>query len=178
VSADSLAVRLAALEDRAAIRALNLAFARHVNAGAYDALADLFADDVDVCTGAMEGGREGGPEGPPLRVDGLHGGPEGPPLRMDGLHGAVLRSVHGVGEDEVVEVAPDRLTARASVSCVAGLETPIGPSCPLVEMARAQGGGIVLRLESGHVDHEYVRRDGIWKIRRSTYRAGAYSPRA
>jgi hypothetical protein len=47
------------------------------------------------------------------------------------------------------------------------IETLIGPSCPLVEMARQQGGGVVRR---SNFESVYVKRDGVWKIRRSSYR--------
>ena len=45
--------------------------------------------------------------------------------------------------------------------CTVEIETAIGPSCPLVEMAREQGGGVVMRSEAGVFENAYVRRDGI-----------------
>jgi hypothetical protein len=51
-------------------------------------------------------------------------------------------------------------------------ETAIGPDCPLVEMARQHGGGVVRRTERGVFENAYVRRGGIWKILRSVYRSG------
>jgi len=38
-------------------------------------------------------------------------------------------------------------------------------------MAREQGGGVVRRTEAGVFDNVYVRRDGVWIIEYSTYRA-------
>jgi hypothetical protein len=123
---DPLLARLAMLEDVNAIRALNHAFARQVNAG---------------------------------EVDGMGIDPS-------------IRNVAAqeFGEHDVIEVAPDRLTATSLMHCTVQIETVIGPSCPLVEMAREQGGGVVRRSETGVVENVYVRRDGVWTIQHSTYR--------
>jgi hypothetical protein len=51
------------------------------------------------------------------------------------------------------------------------MESTIGPNCPLVEMARQQGGGVVRRTEPSVIENKYVRRDGIWKIQRSAFRS-------
>jgi hypothetical protein len=104
--------RLAYLEDLNAIRALNQAFAKHLNA-----LPDSF------------------------------------------------------GEHDVIDIASDRQTATALLHCTVQIETESGPSCPLVEMAKQQGGGVLRRREAGVFEHAYVRRDGIWKMQRSSYRA-------
>jgi SnoaL-like domain len=77
---------------------------------------------------------------------------------------------YAFGEDDVVEVAADRQTATARLHCTLHAESAIGPSCPLVEMAREQGGGVVRRTERVVIEHDYVRREGVWKIRRSTHR--------
>jgi hypothetical protein len=132
---DPLTARLARLEDECAIRALNQAYARHLNAGASEAMAALFADASDA------------------RVD------------------TSLRSVSadGFGEQDAIDVAADRQTATARVYCVVEADTVIGPSCPLVEMAREQGGGVVTRTEHGVFENAYVRRDGIWRLQRSAY---------
>ena len=110
------------LEDVNAIRALNQAWARHVNTGEDQAIDPT------------------------------------------------IRSVaaHGFGEQDVIEIAPDRQTATALMHCTVEIETVIGPSCPLVEMAREQGGGVLRRTEAGVFEIAYVRRDGSWTIERST----------
>jgi hypothetical protein len=53
--------------------------------------------------------------------------------------------------------------------CTVQVATPIGPSCPLVEMAREQGGGVVRRSECGVFQNAYARRDGVWSLERSTF---------
>ena len=76
----------------------------------------------------------------------------------------------GFGEQEVIDIAPDRETATAQLQCTVHVESAIGPSCPLVEMARQQGGGVVRRTERRVFEHAYVRREGVWKLKRSTAR--------
>jgi hypothetical protein len=76
----------------------------------------------------------------------------------------------GFGEQDVIDIALDRQTATARLHCTLTLETAIGPECPLVDMARQQGGGVVRRTEHGVFEHTYVRREGIWKIEGSTHR--------
>ena len=126
VPGDSLAEQLARLEDVNAIRALNQAFARQVNAG----------------------------DAEPLGID--------PSIRN--------LSAQEFGERDVIEIAPDRQTATSVMHCAVDIETLIGPSCPLVEMARQQGGGVVRRAETGVFNIAFVMRDGMWTIHRATYR--------
>jgi hypothetical protein len=133
---DPLLTRLEMLEDVNAIRALNQAWARHVNAGEDEAIAALFSDASAA------------------RID--------PSIRSV--------AAAGFGEQDVIEVAADRQTATGLMHCMVEIETAIGPSCPLVEMAREQGGGVVMRSEAGVFENAYARRDGSWTIERSTYR--------
>ena len=73
------------------------------------------------------------------------------------------------GEQDVIDIAADRQTATARLHCTVHVESAIGPSCPLVDMARQQGGGVVRRTERGIFENIYIRRDGIWKLQRSVY---------
>jgi SnoaL-like domain len=70
--------------------------------------------------------------------------------------------------DDVV-FAPDGQTATARVHCIMSVEEPIGPDCPLLDMARQQGGGVVRRTERGVFEIDYVRRDGTWTLEHSAY---------
>jgi len=68
------------------------------------------------------------------------------------------------GAHDFIEVAADRQTATARLHVTLHTETAIGPDCPLVQMARLQGGGMVASAEPGVLENVYVRRDGTWKI--------------
>jgi hypothetical protein len=141
---DLLKTRLETLEDLNAIRALNRAYARHVNAGAHEQIAALFADPSDAPTDT-------------------------------GIHGI---SADGFGEDDPIEIAADRQAATACLRCTVQMEAAIGPSCPLVEMARLQGGGVVSWSEPGVFENTYVRRAGTWKFQSAIHRqALASDPR-
>jgi ketosteroid isomerase-like protein len=133
----SLEARLAMLEDVNAIRELHYAYAKHVSAGAHDAVASLFADSGQA--------------------------------RLDA--GIRALAADPLGEPDAIEIAADRMSATARLHCTVTIETAIEPTCPLVEMARAQGGGTAKRSERGVLANVYVKRDGRWKIERSSFRA-------
>ena len=66
--------------------------------------------------------------------------------------------------DDVIEVAENGLTATARLQYAAETERPIEPACPLVEMARAQGGGVLRQGERGVLEGSFVKVNGAWKI--------------
>ena len=134
--AEALKMRLARLEDANAIRDLNRAYAKHLNAGAQQEIARLFTDPAAA------------------RLDGMRA------LAADPL-----------GGDDTIEIAADGNTATARLHCAAETETAIEPACPLVEMARAQGGGVTKRSERGVLEGAYVKQNGVWKIERASFRA-------
>jgi hypothetical protein len=134
---DALHARLALLEDVNAIRDLNRRYVQHVNAGAHDEAARLFAHPASA---HVDGARR-------LAADSLGGG------------------------EDAIEIAADADTATSLLHCTAQTETPIEPVTPLVEMARAQGGGVARRSERGVLEGTYVKRAGSWKIERLVFRA-------
>ena len=73
------------------------------------------------------------------------------------------------GEDDLIELTADRRSATGRFHSVAEIETAIGPSCTLVEMARAQGEGFVRRSEKRVIEAAYVREAGVSKIRRAAF---------
>lgn len=73
------------------------------------------------------------------------------------------------GQD-VIELAPDRKTAAARMHCSVQVETPIEPPCPLVEMARQQGGGVVRSTGRRVLESTCVKLNGVWKLERVAYR--------
>ena len=74
------------------------------------------------------------------------------------------------GQQDVIDVAPDGLTARATVHCIVEHEIAIGPECATADMAREQGSGVIRHDEPGVFDMIYVRRGGVWMLERSTFR--------
>jgi hypothetical protein len=80
--------------------------------------------------------------------------------------------LEGAGDEDIIEIAPDRQTATALLHCTVHFESAIGPDCPLVEMARQQGGGVLRRTERVVFEHAYGRREGLWKIARVRLRTG------
>jgi hypothetical protein len=95
----------------------------------------------------------------------LFADPANAPLDSD------LRSVAADhSERDVIDVSADHRMATARFPCTVQIEAPIEPTCPLVEMAREQGGGVVTRTESGVFENVYVKRNGAWKIERVAYR--------
>ena len=74
-------------------------------------------------------------------------------------------------EPDVVEVAPDRRTARARFHCFVKVAAALPGSSPLVEMAQQQGQGIATWWEAGLYDNAYVKTDDGWKIQRLRYRS-------
>jgi hypothetical protein len=134
----ALKARLARLEAGDAIRALQRAYAQHLNAGTGDAAAaQLFTSHATVL----------------------------------GLAGARTLALEPLPADESIEISSDGVTATARLPCTLTTETPIEPSCPLVEMARAQGGGVTTRMQRGVLESRYVKQDGVWKIARVEFRA-------
>ena len=73
-------------------------------------------------------------------------------------------------DEDAIELAPDGQTAKARLNRVIEAEDAIGPSCPLVEMAREQGGGVVRHSERVRFENTYAKRDGAWKIQRAAWR--------
>lgn len=73
--------------------------------------------------------------------------------------------------DIAIEIAGDRRTATARATCLVVIESPIeAPGCTLVDMARAQGEGVLRRSERRMLEQTFVRRDGVWKMDRAELR--------
>src|SRR4051812_48307446 len=70
---------------------------------------------------------------------------------------------HDLGEQDLIEIAADRRSAKAFVHVMMELQNPIEPEGPLLEIARYHRGGVVRRTEHGVFEHEYIRRDGMWQ---------------
>lgn len=70
-----------------------------------------------------------------------------------------------------IEIAADRTSAVATCACVVSIAEPIAaPGCTLVDMARAQGEGVLRRTERRILEQTFVRRAGVWKLERAALR--------
>ena len=76
-----------------------------------------------------------------------------------------------LGGEDAIELSADGTAATARLHCTLTTEAAIKPSCPLVEMARAQGGGVTKRSQRGVLESVYVKVHGVWKIERSAFHA-------
>jgi hypothetical protein len=74
------------------------------------------------------------------------------------------------GSQERIEIGADGRTGRAALPCVMDVQTVIGPDCPLVDMARQQGGGVERRIERGVLEASCVKRDGAWTLEDAAFR--------
>ena len=155
--------RLARLEDTNAIRQLHQAYAKHLNARAYDEAVSLFTDDAEVqfargvFVGKLHGIRR-------LYVE--HFGGPLTAARPQPRHALLQSQTH---QQDIVEIAADRRTAAARFHCTVQAEAAIAPGCPLVEMALQQGGGVIRWVEGGVFEHSCVREGEVWKIKQLAY---------
>lgn len=65
---------------------------------------------------------------------------------------------------DAIEIAADGQAAVAKVRCLAATETPIEGRGTLLDMARAQGEGVIRRSEPRLLELAAVRREGGWRI--------------
>jgi hypothetical protein len=80
--------------------------------------------------------------------------------------GEAVRSIAAdlAGQPDVIEVAPDGMTAAGRFPCAVEFESAIAQDCTLAQMAHAQGGGFVRRTERRVLKVEYVKASGAWAI--------------
>lgn len=75
-----------------------------------------------------------------------------------------VRTLELDADDGAVELAADGRSAVTGGACTVAVEAPIGPDCTLLQMARAQGGGTLLRSERAALRLDAVKVEGVWKI--------------
>ncbi len=80
----------------------------------------------------------------------------------------VVRSIAAdhTGQPDVIEVAADGKSAAGRFPCAVEMEETIAPDCTLAQMAHAQGGGFVRRMERRLLKVEYVKVSGEWAIKK------------
>jgi hypothetical protein len=90
-------------------------------------------------------------------------------LFADPKHDAFDPSVRSIapdhaGEPDAIELAAEGKRAAGRFHCAVEIETAIAKDSTLAQMAHAQGGGFVRRIERRVLRVEYVKSAGAWAI--------------
>lgn len=160
---DRLSDRIGSLEDANAIRGLHRTYEVRFDQGIYEDVVGMFAADAEVvCNGGLFSGKEGIRR---LYCDLFSSGSTG--KKMEPAPGFEPSPAQ---QQDSVEVAADRKTARGHFPYSMQVGAPMTGDSSLVEMARLQGEGVVKWWEGGTCEVSYVKVDNTWKIRRLEYR--------
>jgi hypothetical protein len=157
--------RLGTLEDVHEIRCLQHKYGYYLDKCLYKEVVDLYADDGAVhFNGGIYRGRTTGVRR--LYIERFAqifvGGKNGP------LPGFLLE--HLILQD-IVDVAPDRKTAKARMRCFMQAGVHESSEAPLAQMARKNGTPLPAWWEGGMYENVYVKEGGVWKIKLLNYTA-------
>jgi hypothetical protein len=161
---DRLSNQVACLEEANAIRKLHQTYESYLDKGMYEEVVSMFADEAEVVfNGGLFSGKDKGVRR--LYCDTFR----------QGLTGRKIEAAPGFEPDpaplqDVVEVAPDRRSAKAQFRYSMQVGTPVLSDLPLLDMARLQGQGILQWWEGGVHEVSYVKELDAWKINRLEYR--------
>jgi hypothetical protein len=161
---DRLSNQVACLEEANAIRRLHQSYESYLDKGMYEDVVSLFADEAEVVfNGGIFVGKDKGVRR--LYCDHF----------SQGWTGKKIEPAPGFEPDpaqlqDVVEVAPDRKSAKAQFPYSMQVGTPLISDLPLLDMARRQGQGILQWWEGGSHEISYVKKGDAWKIMRLEYR--------
>jgi hypothetical protein len=151
--------------DELALRKLHQAYEKAVDKGLHDDVIAMFAEDAEVVfNGSAFRNRSEG-------VSRLYRD-----LFPSGKTGKSMEPAPGFEVDaeqqrDRVEVAADRLSAKAVFPYSIQVGMPIESETSLASMARLHGEGVRTWWEGGVYDVSYTKlEDGRWKIRRLEYR--------
>lgn len=161
---DKLSNQVGCLEDANGIRRLHQTYESCLDKGMYEDVVDMFADEAEV---AFNGGVFAGKDQGVRRLYCDH--------FSQGWTGKKIEPAPGFEPDsvqlqDIVEVAPDRKSARAQFPYSMQVGTPLISDLPLLDMARLQGQGILQWWEGGIQEISYVKEGDAWKIKRLEYR--------
>jgi hypothetical protein len=163
---DRLSNQLGILEDENAIRGLQQTYENLLHNGKYEEVMDLFIDDGEVIfNGGVFKGKSGGVRR--LYCERFKSGLTGRKIEP-----APGFQINAEQQQDIVEVATDRRSAKTRFAYSMQVGTPIVPDSQLVRMARLHGEGIMKWWEGGTYELSYVKdmKDGVWKIKRLEYR--------
>jgi hypothetical protein len=161
---DKLSNQIGCLEDANVIRRLHQKYESCLDKGMYEEVVDMFADEGEV---VFNGGIFAGKDKGVRRLFCSH--------FSLGRTGRKIEPAPGFELDpsqlqDVVEVAPDRRSARAQIPYSMQVGAPLISDLPLLKMARLQGQGILQWWEGGIHEVSYVKEGDAWKIKRLEYR--------
>ncbi|HEU4624284.1 MAG TPA: nuclear transport factor 2 family protein [Steroidobacteraceae bacterium] len=143
------------IEDREALRRLQLTFAALLEDERYEAAAALFDEHAHLqLSGASARGR--------AAISHLFASS----YRLQ--EAPVIHRAYRHRADDV-RIGEDRLRATATFHVDADLCTPLQDDCTIARMARLQGNVADRRWETGRLEAEYVKTGGEWKIASLTY---------
>lgn len=165
VEADRLSHQLGLLEDEKSIRTLHQTYENHLDNGRYEEVIALFAEEGEV---AFNGGVFAGKEKGVARLYRECFAPN--------LTGKRIGPVpYAPAAQESIEIAADRLSARAQFPYAIQVGVPMPSDLQLVQMARLHGEGIMRWTECGVYEASYVKhaKNGSWKIARLEYRVSS-----
>jgi hypothetical protein len=161
---DHLSGQLGILEDENAIRRLHRTYETLLHNGMYEEVVNLFTEDGEaVFNCGVFGGKNRGVRR--LYCDRFRAGFTG--KKIEPAPGFELDPAQ---LQDMVEVAPDRKSARARFAYSMQVGAPIISDSQLVKMARLQGQGIIKWWEGGIHEMSYVKEGDSWKIKRLEYR--------
>jgi hypothetical protein len=163
--AEELPRRVGMLEDARDLQQLHRLYGEYLGKGAHEEIVNLFAKDGEVSfNGGVFSGRDKG-------IHRLYFGrfsregseiPEGP------VH---LLQVDRIQPEDAVHVAQDGLTATARFHCLMRVAARDTAEHPMMDLARAQGQGMLQWWEHGVYEVSYTKDEGNWKIRALSYRS-------
>jgi hypothetical protein len=156
---NQLRQKLSTLEDREALEHLHLAFTALLENQAYDAVAELFADNARIELHGIS--LEGKAAVKKLFIEGYGEQTVSP------LHTAHRRDQSQ--KQDLVSVSEDRKEASASFHNQVLVSTPIRGQSVLAEMARQQGMRAQSHWENGRYDITFTRVNDRWLISRLNY---------
>ncbi len=163
--ADRLTRQIGVLEDENNIRLLHHNYENFLDRCLYEEVVNLFTEESEVVfNGGVFKGKNRG-------VSRLFCNQFRP-----GFTGKRIEHLPGILPDigqrrDMVDVSPDRKTARAQFTYSIQVGTPIISDSSLVVMARQMGEGIIKWWEGGTYDISYAKdiKEGSWKIKRLEY---------
>lgn len=158
----SMQEQIGRLEDLDAIRKLQHAYGYYLDKCLYEEVVDLYADDGEV---RFMGGIWKGKAGVRRLYVGVFG-----TFFAEGGNGPVPGFLldHPQLQD-IVDVAPDRSSAKARFRSLMQAGVHVDSDAPMARWGREQGIHPRQWWEGGIYENEYVREDGVWKIKVLNY---------